>query len=103
MSRLTPSTAFTVFRPDLKWTFRSRIASSGSRAFIKNVLGEMAQRVMTRSQLNERRKLFAADLLHLVAARRKRTARRQMRRVRRQARDLVEGAFASRIGNRSQQ
>lgn len=46
--------------------------------------------MVTRIQLNEGRKLIAANVLGPIAAFGERAARRQMRDVRRQAGDLVE-------------
>ena len=48
-----------------------------------NLAGEMAQRKMFRSKLDKRRKFTMANLFCTIAARRKGTARWQMRYIRR--------------------
>ena len=50
----------------------------------------MAQRVVVRIDLNERRKLSPADIFDTITAFLKRAARRQMSNVRRQAWYLVK-------------
>src|SRR6185436_11903326 len=87
MSRLTPSTAFTILRtglppetlsqivppPRSKWTFRSRMETSGLGI---DLLREMTERLSPRRNLHQRWKLTAANVLNLVAPRRERTTRR---------------------------
>src|SRR5436190_9363018 len=101
MSRFTPSTAFTIRRtglppetlsqnvppPRSKWTFRSRTETSGLGI---DLLREMTKRLSTGRHLDQRWKLPSTNVLNHVAPRCERAPWRQIRRVGRQARNLIQ-------------
>src|SRR6266852_4085437 len=98
MSRVTPSTAFTIPREreksdppaSGKWTLKSLIEIRGS-VFRSNIflfrlcehfVGEMTKRVVPGRQLHERRKVTTADIFRAFTTRRERTTGWQVGEIR---------------------